>query len=406
MNEFFPDNTPIDEWFYDYEIPTLESKGKAYIATEYSINENSTQIQTEQFQALIDRIAAEGGGVLVIPKGVFMSGAIHFPKGVHLYLEKEGMLKGSDDIADYPVCDTRIEGESCVYFPALINADDADGFTIFGSGTIDGNGMRSWVAFRRRRMWNPACTNKDEQRARLIFISNSKNVTIAGVTIQNSQFWSCHLYRCKKVKVLECRITSPHEPVRSPSTDAIDLDVCRDVLVKNCYMNVNDDAVVLKGGKGPWADTAPENGSNERIIVEDCVYGFCHGCLTVGSESVHSKNVIVRRIQVDSGNNLLWLKLRPDTPQHYEYITVSEVKGNITNFINVNPWTQFFDLKGRTDKPLSKADHVTMEKCECNCDVMYNVKFAHDQYILENFTFSDLKVNYKDIGEARMENLE
>ena len=67
-----------------------------------------------------------------------------------------------------------------------------------------------------------------------------------------------------------------------PSTDAIDIDVCSDILVKNCYLEVNDDSVVLKGGKGPWADTAPENGVNERILVEDCVYGFCHGCLTCG----------------------------------------------------------------------------------------------------------------------------
>lgn len=47
--------------------------------------------------------------------------------------------------------------------------------------------------------------------------------------------------------------------------------------MKNCYLEVNDDSIVLKGGKGPWADTAPENGINERVLVEDCIYGFCHG---------------------------------------------------------------------------------------------------------------------------------
>lgn len=66
-------------------------------------------------------------------------------------------------------------------------------------------------------------------------------------------------------------------------------------------MEVNDDSVVLKGGKGPWADSQPENGSNERILVEDCVYGFCHGCLTCGSESVHNRNLIMRRIQDQGG---------------------------------------------------------------------------------------------------------
>lgn len=51
--------------------------------------------------------------------------------------------------------------------------------------------------------------------------------------------------------------------------------------------------------------------------------------------------------KVGSGSNLLWLKMRPDTPQHYEYITLENIEGNITNFININPWTQFFDLKDR-----------------------------------------------------------
>lgn len=77
------------------------------------------------------------------------------------------------------------------------------------------------------------------------------------------------------------------------------------------------------------------------------MYGFCHGCLTCGSESVHNKNILLRRIKVGSGSNLLWLKMRPDTPQHYEYITLENIEGNITNFININPWTQFYDLKDR-----------------------------------------------------------
>lgn len=126
--------------------------------------------------------------------------------------------------------------------------------------------------------------------------------------------------------------------VKAPSTDAVDIDVCTDVLVKNCYLEVNDDSVVLKGGKGPWADKLSENGSNERILIEDCTYGFCHGCLTCGSESVHNKNIILRRINIKEGKNLLWLKMRPDTPQHYEYISVEDINGKIDSFININPW--------------------------------------------------------------------
>lgn len=392
--EVFPDGSYIDEWFYDIQIPKLEGLGKQYVLTQYHILDDG-KLHTAEIQKLIDLAADEGGGVIVVPAGTYMTGSLFFKQGVHLYIAQGGVLKGSDDIADYPLSETRIEGESCQYFAALINGDGLDGFTMFGPGTIDGNGLRSWKAFWLRRKWNPKCTNKDEQRPRLVYLSNCSNVMFADLNLQNAHFWTTHIYKCHHVKYLNCRIFSPAAPVKAPSTDAIDIDVCTDVLIKNCYMEVNDDAVVLKGGKGPWADSAPENGSNERIIIEDCNYGFCHGCLTCGSESVHNRNIILRRINVLDGHNLLWLKMRPDTPQHYEYITVENIEGRITNFININPWTQFFDLKGRNDMPISRADHITMHNCNCECDVYFAVTKDDMQYQLSDFIFEDLRIKAK-----------
>ena len=265
----FPDGTPIDPWFYDTHIPSLADLGKPYVLTDCGILDDGC-IHTHDIQSLIDQAAQEGGGVIVVPAGTYMTGSLFFRQGVNLYLSEGATLRGSDDIADYPLCQTRIEGESCQYFAALINADGLDGFTICGPGTIDGNGMRSWRAFWLRRSWNPQCTNKDEQRPRLVYLSHCRNVLVADVRLQNSHFWTNHLYRCDHVKYLNCRVFSPSHPIKAPSTDAIDIDVCTDILIKGCYFEVNDDSVVLKGGKGPWADTLPENGSNERILIEDC----------------------------------------------------------------------------------------------------------------------------------------
>ena len=393
--EYFPDGvTPIDGWFYDIRVPELEELGTPYVLTEQGILDNG-RIHTGQIQALIDRAAEAGGGVIVVPRGVYLTGALFFRPGVNLYVADGGVLRGSDDPADYPLTDTRIEGELCRYFPALISA------------TVDGNGMRAWRAFWLRREWNPDCTNKDEQRPRLVYISNSRNVLVAGLRLQNAHFWTNHIYRCDHVKFIGCSIFSPASPVRAPSTDAIDIDVCDDVLVKNCVMEVNDDAVVLKGGKGPWADTDPANGGNQRILVEDCVYGFCHGCLTCGSESVYNRNILVRRIKVMDGFNLLWLKLRPDTPQHYEYITVEKVEGKVENFLTVRPWTQFFDLKGRTDKPKSLAQHITVRDCDCDCQLYYNVAADPEHYELRDFTLENLRIRAEENGftEGAVEDL-
>ena len=397
QKDFFLDGTLIDEWFSDVQIPELDSLGRQYRITDYGVFDDGT-LQTEKLQAVIDLAAKNGGGVVVIPAGTYLSGALFFSQGVHLYLEEGALLQGSDDISDYPLCQTRIEGETCTYFPALINADGVDGFVICGNGTIDGNGLRSWKAFWTRRKWNRACTNKDEQRARLIYVSNSANVIIANLTLQNSQFWTNHFYKCHHVKVLNCHIYSPSAPIPAPSTDAIDIDACTDFLVKGCYMEVNDDSVALKGGKGPWADTDPENGGNERVIVEDCEVVRCHGTLTCGSESVYNKNIILRRIKIHNTLHLLWLKMRPDTPQHYEHILVEDVQGNTKDFINVNPWKQFYDLKGRKDIPRSYADFVTVRNCDCTCNTFFAVQAAPDQYQLSNFTFENLTIRAKENG--------
>ena len=412
MQEFFPDGTPIDEWFYQTEISALETLGKPYVITDYGVKDDG-YVYTETLQKLIDFIGENGGGVVVVPAGTYYTGALFFKQGVHLYVEENGILKGSDDISDYPVCQTRIEGECCAYYPALINADGIDGLVICGQGTIDGNGLRAWKAFWKRREWNPDCTNKDEQRPRLVFISNSKNVLIADLHLQNSPFWTNHIYQCQRVKFIGCHIFAPREPVMAPSSDAIDIDVCTDVLVKNCYMEVNDDSVVLKGGKGPWADTQEGNGPNERILVEDCVYGFCHSGLTCGSESVHNRNILVRRIQLRDIMQLIHFKMRPDTPQIYEYITVEDVEGSITgSFINLNPWTQFFDLKGRTDKPVSRVENITIRNCQCSCAYFFNVSKDEKQYTLSKFNLKNLQIRalaqvseFSVVDDVKIENV-
>jgi len=405
--EFFPDKTRIDEWFYDVRIPKLEELGEQYVITEHGVRDDGG-VYTENIQRLIDTAAENGGGVIVVPAGNYLTGALFFKKGVSLYISEGGVLKGSDDISDYAVLDTRIEGESCKYFSALINVDGTDGFTMCGGGTLDGNGLRSWKAFWARRKWNPKCTNKDEQRPRLLYISNSENVTIGNMRLQNSQFWTNHIYKSHRVRFIGCTIYSPEEPVRAPSTDAIDIDACTDILIKNCYIETADDAVALKGGKGPYADTDENNGPNERIIIEDCEYGLCHGALTCGSEAVHCKNIIVRRVKIARVFNLLWLKMRPDTPQRYEHILIEDVEAvGVRNFININPWTQFYDLGDRKEIPLSYGENITMRRITCDCENYFNVTADTSQYLLSDFNFEDIDVTAEntDADYGSVENM-
>ena len=385
----WPDDSKMDDWFLQSGKVDVAQLGRQYVITDYGVSTDSTLVQTTLIQHVIDLCADKGGGVVVIPEGTFLSGALFFPQGTHLHVI--GRLKGSDRIADFPVMLTRIEGETCKYFPALVNAYEVDGFTITGHGTIDGNGLRYWQDFWLRRQWNPACTNKDSQRPRLTYIANSKHVTIQDVHLVNSPFWTNHVYKSHHIRFIDCYIYAPTEGVweqdaakGAPSSDAIDIDACTDVVVRGCYMHVNDDAVVLKGGKGTWADMDATNGDNQRILIEECTYGRVHGCLTLGSESLHNRNIILRRCKTTNADRVLWLKMRPDTPQHYEYITVENITGHCGRFLFVHPWTQFYKPEKRDDMPLSQCNHIVMRNIQVETPVMLDVE-PSDKYKLTDF---------------------
>lgn len=389
--ETFPDGSVMLAWFSDTLRVDTDTLGRRFVVTEHGVKSDSTTVQTGALQRVIDMAAESGGGVVVIPRGTFLSGSLFFRQGTHLYIEEGGVLKGSERIRDFKVMKTRMEGETCTYFAALVNADGVDGFTIAGKGTIDGNGRHYWEEFWIRRKWNPECTNKDAQRPRLVYISNSSNVTVQDVRLVNSPFWTNHLYRCHHVRYLGCHIFAPTEGIKAPSSDAIDIDACHDVLIDGCYMSVNDDAVVLKGGKGTFADKDPDNGPCRNIVVQNCTYGRVHGCLTLGSESLHDSNVVLRRCRVQRADRVLWLKMRPDTPQHYEHITVEDLTGSCGSFLVVRPWTQFFKMLERPDMPLSRCNDITVRRVDMDCRRFLDVG-ASDKYRLAGFTFENCDI--------------
>ncbi len=401
----FPDGSIIPDWFKDTAKVDYTKLGKQFIITQHGAKKDSNKLQTVVLQGIIDKASKQGGGVIIIPKGTFLSGALFFKPNTHLYVSEGAVLKGSDNIANYPLMPSRMEGQNLDYYPALVNAYGVDGFTISGKGIIDGNGKKFWEAFWQRRKENPQCTNLEVSRPRLVFIWKSNNIQLQDVTLQNAGFWSSHYYQCNNVKLLNLTILSPEKPIKAPSTDAIDLDVCNNVLIKGCYLSVNDDAIALKGGKGPWADTDKNNGANTNIIIEDTEFGFCHSALTCGSEAIHNRNIIMRNCKVDDAKRVLWLKMRPDTPQRYEFITVENITGNAYSLIFAKPWKQFFDLKGRKDTPISYSDNITLKNIDVNCTVFFDVAPGeHDK--LSNFTFQNLKVKAEksNLNKAHVQN--
>lgn len=371
-----------------------EAQSQDYVITDFGVGTDSTKLNTTAIQNVIDSANANGGGTVVIPKGVYLTGALFFKPNTKLRLMEGAVLKGSDNINDYPLIPSRMEGKSILYYAALINAYFIDGFTITGPGTINGNGLNFWKAFWQHRedmkKIGKSSTNLEVHRPRLLFIWGCNNVTIQNVHLRDAGFWTTHLYQCSNVLIENCDIRSPYKPVPAPSTDGVDIDVCKKVTIRNCYISVNDDAVCIKGGKGPDAHKRSENGIVEDILVENCTFGESHGTLTLGSESIHAKNINVRNCKVDNNCPVLRIKMRPDTYQVFENITIENITGKCGTIMTLNPWKQFFNMEGSTEKPFGIVRNISFSNMKVNCKTVADIEGnANDQ--VSGILFSNIE---------------
>lgn len=374
------------------DAPVSETRASI---TDFGAVGDGKTLNTERIQSAINALTAKGGGTLVVPKGVFLSGAIFLKPGVNLYLDEGAVIKGSTDRKDYPKMNTRIEGHFEEWLPALINADKVDHLRIGGSGTLDGSGPTFWDDFWARRKANPATTNLDVERPRLALIQNSSDVRISGITFKDSGFWNLHLYRCKNVVVEKVRF-EVQDGVRAPSSDGMDIDSCQNVTVRGCTFRVDDDAVCLKGSKGPFAMDDRESPPVEHIRVIDCTFERGHGVLTVGSEATVVRDVVVEKIKVIGPIALVRLKLRPDTPQLYEDIHYRDITVDSTGAIfEVRPWKQFFDLKGQPP-PKSILRNVTVSNIKGSYGSFGEIQGNPGQTAISDIKIENIDVRLKD----------
>lgn len=154
------------------------------------------------------------------------------------------------------------------------------------------------------------------------------------------------------------------------------------MIIKGCYLDCNDDGVCIKGGKGVYAHKSSENGIVENVLVEDCTFGpNLHGTLTMGSECIHAKNIVLRNCKVDNTCALLRLKMRPDTYQVYENIHVSNVTGRCGSVIDMKPWTQFFDLENSGEKPYGVVKNILIENVDVTCTLLGGIAGNSDDQV-------------------------
>lgn len=234
---------------------------------------------------------------MVVPKGVFLSGALFLKQNVNLHIEKEGVLKGTFNPDDYPQVFTRWEGIEREWTSAFINAFDMTGLKLTGKGEINGSGD-DWMeryprGSRELRIGRP----------RLIAIQNCKDVLVSGLTFKNHACWGLFILYSEDVVVENLTIRAEHNIIMS---DGIDIDSSKRVRITGCDIDVNDDCIAIKSGKDE--DGRRVNRPAEHILIENCRFRYGHGGVSMGSEmsgGIH--DVEVRDCIVEADN---WAPIR------------------------------------------------------------------------------------------------
>jgi polygalacturonase len=244
-------------------------------------------MNTAAIQRAIDA-AAKGGGTVVFPAGTYLTGSIFVKTGVTLQVDKGVTLLGSQNIADYPLMQTRIAGIEMRWPAALVNVYEQTNAAITGEGTIDGDGKVFWDSYwTLRKAYEPRglrwASDYDAQRPRLIQVYKSSQVKVGGgLMLRRSGFWTLHICFSDKVTV-DGVVIRNNEGGLGPSTDGIDIDSSKNILVQHADIDVNDDALCLKAGRD--SDGLRMARPTENVVIRDSIVRSGAAGVTFGSET-------------------------------------------------------------------------------------------------------------------------
>lgn len=268
---------------------------------------------------------------VVFKKGEYLTGPLRVPSDTTLILEKSAKIKFVDDFESYPPVFTRWEGVKCWCMHPCLWIVDAENVVIQGEGNIDGSGDKWWDEVhsrinksgakptrpieKRLQMLNPDYLNqpgggggRETQflRPPLIQILRSKHVTIEGIKLQNSPFWTLHPLFSQDILLKNIRIMNPSE---APNTDGMDIESSKNVTIEGCFVNVGDDGIALKSGSG--IDGIKDGVPAEKVRVRGCTVLSAHGGVVIGSETAGGiKDITVENCIFDGTDRGVRIKTR------------------------------------------------------------------------------------------------
>lgn len=306
-------------------ITVPEFPDQEFSIEEYGAEAGGEVLSTDAIAAAIKACNEAGGGRVVVPKGVYLTGAVHLLSNVNLHLEEGATLRFSRNPKDYlPLVRSRWEGMELMNYSPFIYAYQQENIAITGNGTLDGHAdMEHWWPWcgAKHFGWKEGMGRQNPSRKLLhemvhdrvpleerIFGEGHfmrpqfvqpfecKNVLIQDVKLINAPMWNLHPVLCENVTVERVKIET-----LGPNNDGCDPEACKNVLIKDCYFDTGDDCIAIKSGRNE--DGRIPGIPSENIIIEGCEMKEGHGGVVIGSEiSGGARNVFAQNLVMDSPN--------------------------------------------------------------------------------------------------------
>ena len=275
----------------------------AFNVLDFGATGDGVTRDTAAIQKALDACAAAGGGTVLVPDGIYLTGSIVIGADTKFELAARASLVGSSDLADYPLLQVRWEGEFRDGHRALISASNAPNVVITGGGSIFGPPI-SLSHLRNPR--GPV----------LIELTGCTNALLANFTTQYEQLWSIHLLFCKD-------FTARNLTIRTVNLngDGIDVDSCDGVTIEHCDINTGDDAISLKSGRGLAAQNLSR--PTENVIIRDCrLQSSIFAAIGFGTEmSGGVRKVKIQDCVLSGRQNAIYIKSREGRGGYMEDIS-------------------------------------------------------------------------------------